>query len=176
MAELALLPASQWENKNSHKQPAQGSTQFSAPIGIGGCKARAARPTRGRPYHRPLRSSNRRQQTASRRAARAPPAKHKHNLIKGVALKDTQSSLGLVLVLSLARLLVDRPRGPPGAKRPLRPRCCASAAAPRCASLASCSLRSPPLPWVSFNATPCIKLCLCLAGGGLGARRLAVCC
>ena len=84
--------------------------------------------------------------------------------------------LGLVLVLSLARLLVDRPRrGPPAAKRPLRLRCCASAAAPRCASLASCSPRSP-LPWVSFNATPCIKLCLCLAGGGLGARRLAVCC
>ena len=84
--------------------------------------------------------------------------------------------LGLVLVLSLARLLVDRPRrGPPAAKRPLRLRCCASAAAPRCASLASCSPRSP-LPWVSFNATPCIKLCLCLAGGGLAARRLAVCC
>ena len=84
--------------------------------------------------------------------------------------------LGLVLVLSLARLLVDRPRrGPPAAKRPLRLRCCASAAAPRCTSLASCSPRSP-LPWVSFNATPCIKLCLCLAGGGLAARRLAVCC
>ena len=84
--------------------------------------------------------------------------------------------LGLVLVLSLAHLLVDRPRrGPPAAKRPLRLRCCASAAAPRCASLASCSPRSP-LPWVSFNATPCIKLCLCLAGGGLAARRLAVCC
>ena len=84
--------------------------------------------------------------------------------------------LGLVLVLSLARLLVDRPRrGPPGAKRPLRLRCCASAAAPRCASLASCSPRLP-LPWVSFNATPCVKLCLCLAGGGLAARRLAVCC
>ena len=85
-------------------------------------------------------------------------------------------SLGLVLVLSLARLLVDRPRrGPPAAKRPLRLRCCASAAAPRCASLASCSPRLP-LPWVSFNATPCVKLCLCLAGGGLAARRLAVCC
>ena len=84
--------------------------------------------------------------------------------------------LGLVLVLSLARLLVDRPRrGPPAAKRPLRLRCCASAAAPRCASLASCSPRLP-LPWVSFNATPCVKLCLCLAGGGLAARRLAVCC
>ena len=84
--------------------------------------------------------------------------------------------LGLVLVLSLAHLLVDRPRrGPPAAKRPLRLRCCASAAAPRCTSLASCSPRSP-LPWVSFNATPCIKLCLCLAGGGLAARRLAVCC
>ena len=85
-------------------------------------------------------------------------------------------SLGLVLVLSLARLLVDRPRrGPPAAKRPLRLRCCASAAAPRCASLASCAPRLP-LPWVSFNATPCVKLCLCLAGGGLAARRLAVCC
>ena len=85
--------------------------------------------------------------------------------------------LGLVLVLSLAHLLVDRPprRGPPAAKRPLRLRCCASAAAPRCASLASCSPRLP-LPWVSFNATPCVKLCLCLAGGGLAARRLAVCC
>ena len=84
--------------------------------------------------------------------------------------------LGLVLVLSLARLLVDRPRrGPPGAKRLLRLRCCASAAAPRCVSLASCLPRSPLL-WVSFNATPCIKLCLSLAGGGLAARRLAVCC
>ena len=84
-------------------------------------------------------------------------------------------SLGLVLVLSLARLLVDRPRGPPSAKRPLRLRCCPSAAAPRCASLASCSPHSPVL-WMSFNATPSIKLCLCLAGGGLAARRLAVCC
>ena len=35
---------------------------------------------------------------------------YKHNLIEGVAFKDTQSSLDLVLVLSLARLLVDRPR------------------------------------------------------------------
>ena len=85
-------------------------------------------------------------------------------------------SLGLVLVLSLARLLVDRPRrGPPGAKRSLRLRCCASASAPRCASLASCSPRSPLLG-VSFNATPSIKLCLCLGGGGPAARRLAVCC
>ena len=76
---------------------------------------------------------------------------------------EVDCSLGLVLVLSLARLLVDRPRrGPPGAKRPLRLRCCASAAAPRCASLASCSPRSLLL-WVSFNATPSIKLCLCLA-------------
>ena len=85
-------------------------------------------------------------------------------------------SLGLVLVLSLARLLIDRPRrGPSGAKRPLRLRCCASAAVPRCASLASCSPRSPLL-WVSFNATPSIKLCVCLAGGSLAARRLAACC
>ena len=45
---------------------------------------------RGRPSHGPLRSSDRRQQTASRRAPRPPPAKHKHNLIQGVALKDTQ--------------------------------------------------------------------------------------
>ena len=90
-----------------------------------------------------------------------------------VIARSASFSFSLLLVSSL---LVDRPRrGPPGAKRPRRLRCCASAAEPRCASLASCSPRSPLL-WVSFNATPSIKLCSCLAGGGLAARRLAVCC
>ena len=86
-------------------------------------------------------------------------------------------SLGLVLVLSLARLLVDRPRrGPSGAKRPLRLRCCASAAAPRCASLASCSPRSPLL---CFFSTPRLRSsCVCVwpaAVWPLGGLLSAVC-
>ena len=80
-----------------------------------------------------------------------------------VIARSASFSFSLLLVSSS---IVDRPRrGPSGAKRPLRLRCCASAAAPRCASLAPCSPRSPLL-WVSFNATPSIKLCLCFAQFG----------
>ena len=40
------LPEPQSGQRKKSHQPAQGSTQFFAPIGIGGCKVRAARPTR----------------------------------------------------------------------------------------------------------------------------------
>ena len=42
---LPVPRAPEWAKRKSH-QPAQGSTQFFAPIGIGGCKVRAARPAR----------------------------------------------------------------------------------------------------------------------------------
>ena len=89
MDHRAFFSLTEWAKKKSTSASTRQHAVF-RPVGIGGCKVRTARPARGRPSHRPLRSSNRRQQTASRRAARPPPAKHKHNLIEGVALKDTQ--------------------------------------------------------------------------------------
>ena len=76
--------------EKNHISQHKAARSFSPRSGSAGARCEPRGP-RGRPSHRPpLRSSNRRQQTASRRAARPPPAKHKHNLIQGVALKDTQ--------------------------------------------------------------------------------------
>ena len=78
-------------------------------------------------------------------------------------------SHGLVLVLSLARLLVYRPRRePPGAKsslRSLRLRCCASAAAPPLLRLAA--PLSPPArlarPFSGCLSTPRLRSsCVCV--------------
>ena len=90
--------------------------------------------------------------------------------------------LGLVLVLSLARLLVDRPRrGPPAAKRPLRLRCCASAAAPPLLRLAAPLSPHARLarPFLGCLSTPrLVSSCVCVwpaAAWPLGGLPSAVC-
>ena len=84
------------------------------------------------------------------------------------------ASFSFSLLLVSSSIVLDEGR-PPQRDR------CASAAAPPllrlAAPLSPHARLALHLPWVSFNATPCIKFCLCLAGGGgLAARRLAVCC